>query len=185
MSIVFVEGSDPLITKMFKAQGWKITTEILLADLVCLEGGSDVSPEIYGENNYASHSKSSRDIATFGLISIADLMHIPVVGICRGSQALCVARGGKLCQHVSGHSRTHSMDFRGASYTVSSTHHQMCIPKDGTYTDVGYASDGVTEVVIYNKGGGISYQSHPEYLTKNDECWILFFDLIKEQFNLD
>ena len=179
--LVFVEGYDQSLYDMFKEEGYTIVDNILKADLLCLEGGYDVSPEIYGEENTDSQSSLSHDINTFGLMAIATLMDIPIVGICRGHQALCVHQGGKLKQHINGHCQWHNLVVDGELIPVSSSHHQEAIPYSGVPSeDVYYAEDGVCEVILYREDYNLGFQPHPEYHQKGHPCWELFFQLIDE-----
>lgn len=71
-----------------------------------LSGGADVTPGLYGaEVDTAAKVKTSpeRDEHEFPLIRAAFARDMPVLGICRGMQALNVALGGKLIQHVNNH----------------------------------------------------------------------------------
>lgn len=95
--------------------------------LVVFIGGADVDPSLYGEKahplTYASKDCDRRDLHAFKL---AQKNNIPCAGICRGGQFLTVMAGGKLIQHVSGHTMTHSMTTKyGSTMRVTSTHHQM------------------------------------------------------------
>ena len=71
---------------------------------VCLSGGPDIDPDGYGEpaRNPAARRRRSRDLDAYelALAQLADARGMPVLGICRGSQAINVARGGTLHQHL-------------------------------------------------------------------------------------
>ena len=91
MRKVFIEGSDHLLHKMFQDEGYQVVGSLIGADLLCVEGGADVTPELYGEANEGlSGNDENKDVVTFGLMSMAELLGVPIVGICRGSQALCM-----------------------------------------------------------------------------------------------
>lgn len=110
-------------------------------DLVLFTGGADVNPSLYGEmkgkNTYINEKRDEVDSNMF-----YNLAHVPKIGICRGAQLLTVLSGGKLIQHVEGHSTTHSIAFlkkyipyiySGSSSKfidrdITSTHHQMMYP---------------------------------------------------------
>ena len=71
-------------------------------DGLLLTGGGDVAPGAYGEG---PHPKSAghdpvRDAAEFAAVRFALERGIPILGICRGNQALNVALGGTLVQDV-------------------------------------------------------------------------------------
>ena len=74
-------------------------------DGICLSGGPDLDPDAYGASErHAELGPTEPNIDTFelALARAADARGLPVLGICRGAQALNVARGGTLHQHVPG-----------------------------------------------------------------------------------
>ena len=135
---VFIEGglgSGQYIT-MFLNNGWEETSELEEADLVQFVGGADVSPHYYGEDQHPSAYCSEQcDKYTLDLYERAAYLNIPMAGICRGSQFLCVMGGGKLWQDVDGHAigRNHSLIDKATGIVIddcSSTHHQQHRPSD-------------------------------------------------------
>ena len=75
-------------------------------DGLCLAGGPDVVPSRYGEadpDHLAEAQDPARDELEFAATADALRRDIPVLGICRGFQALNVAAGGTLTLHVTGH----------------------------------------------------------------------------------
>ena len=71
-------------------------------DGLVFSGGSDLDPELYGQE---AHEETSgivrrRDDAELALLAGALERDMPVLAICRGSQVLNVARGGDLVQHL-------------------------------------------------------------------------------------
>ena len=190
MRKVFIEGNDHLLISMFQTEGYEVVHSLLGADLLCVEGGADVTPELYGEANEGlSGNDENKDVVTFGLMAMAEIMGVPIVGICRGSQALCVHEGGKLNQHINGHGRSHNVVYGDRIIPVSSTHHQEAQPLS-TYMkadvlNVWYAEDGVVEVTEYGSNN-LGCQFHPEYFSKGHPCWDFFFELVdKVCFDLD
>lgn len=177
---VFIEGVDHSLTTMFEEEGFIVVDDLEDADLLCLEGGADVNPAMYGEENTASHFSNKKDIESFGLANMAQYVYnIPIVGICRGSQVLSVLNGGKLEQHIDGHAlyAGHQLEYNGRSYHVSSAHHQEAIPncEEG---QVLRAPDGTVEVHMYPDVRHLAFQPHPEYHAKGHECRELFFGLL-------
>jgi gamma-glutamyl-gamma-aminobutyrate hydrolase PuuD len=71
-------------------------------DGLILSGGSDLDPELYGQEAHAETSGvvRNRDTAELALLEAALERDMPVLAICRGSQVLNVARGGDLVQHL-------------------------------------------------------------------------------------
>lgn len=71
-------------------------------DLVVLTGGQDVQPFRYGEERHPRCGAGfrARDDFDFALMFAARAEGKPIVGICRGAQALAAFFGGKLCQDL-------------------------------------------------------------------------------------
>jgi putative glutamine amidotransferase len=71
-------------------------------DALIFSGGSDLGPELYGQEphpeTFGVHE--DRDRAELTLLEGALQRDMPVLAICRGSQVLNVARGGDLVQHL-------------------------------------------------------------------------------------
>jgi putative glutamine amidotransferase len=111
-------------------------------DGLCLTGGGDIEPSRYGElaAPETDDVDPARDELELRVLGTALSRDLPVLGICRGFQVINVAKGGKLVQHVEGHSRTlgalHSHEavptsgslLAGATsdraHVVNSSHHQ-------------------------------------------------------------
>lgn len=71
-------------------------------DGVVLSGGPDIDPAIYGQSRHPALGPTWRDldVTELGLARHAVDADLPLLAICRGAQALNVARGGTLFQHV-------------------------------------------------------------------------------------
>lgn len=71
-------------------------------DGVLLPGGSDVDPNLYGQDKkeYTGDSDNYRDIMESELIEKALAKKLPILAICRGLQILNVKLGGSLHQDV-------------------------------------------------------------------------------------
>jgi putative glutamine amidotransferase len=111
-------------------------------DGLCLTGGGDIEPSRYGEPAAAETDDVDpiRDELEFRVLRTALDRDLPVLGICRGLQLINVATGGKLVQHVAGHSRSFgALRSHGAvpgagsllaaatsdrAHVVNSSHHQ-------------------------------------------------------------
>jgi len=69
-----------------------------------LSGGADLDPERYGQPSRGSTTmEPDRDALEHEAWSIAQARGLPVLGICRGFQAINAFSGGTLLQHVDGH----------------------------------------------------------------------------------
>ena len=76
------------------------------ADGVLASGGEDVDPASYGREvdpNANVNSSPERDAMELPIIRTAIERDMPVLCLCRGMQALNVAMGGTLIQHLDGH----------------------------------------------------------------------------------
>jgi putative glutamine amidotransferase len=71
-------------------------------DGICLSGGPDLDPDTYGAEPHPELGPIEPDLDRFELAvaRCADKREIPILAICRGTQALNVARGGTLIQHL-------------------------------------------------------------------------------------
>jgi len=150
-------------------------------------GGEDVNPIYYdeqlGSNTYINAKRDTLEEEAFNSLA----PHVLKVGICRGSQFLTVMSGGKLIQHITGHSRSHNVvDIENNIFEVTSTHHQMMYPfnlnKDN-YDIIGISQDILSEkylngndqeilldknfkeceIVYYKNTNSLAIQGHPEF----------------------
>jgi putative glutamine amidotransferase len=71
-------------------------------DGVCLSGGPDLDPKTYGAEAHPKLGPVEPDLdrLELALARKADAREMPILAICRGTQALNVARGGTLHQHL-------------------------------------------------------------------------------------
>jgi putative glutamine amidotransferase len=71
-------------------------------DGLIFSGGSDLDPELYGEEPHLETSGivRERDDFELALMRSALALDLPLLAVCRGSQVLNVALGGDLEQHV-------------------------------------------------------------------------------------
>lgn len=194
---VYIVGDDRHITSMFFERGYMIERRLQEAQIICFIGGWDISPQLYGQKiNPEAHVNVDdrddiRDIEAWKKSTHDQLK----VGICRGGQFLNAMSGGKLYQHVSGHTNTHKVHdvIWGKEVSVSSSHHQMMIP--GSTGEVLAYAEGIgsnfmtdktkietpgvePEVVWYQNTKSLCYQGHPEW-TPPREGSDYFFDLLE------
>lgn len=190
---------------VFEEYGTVTTDERILikypekVSLVVFTGGHDVSPHLYGENvGRWTYSSNQRDIYEGKMFDQAQKYNIPCVGICRGSQFLCVKAGGKLVQDISGHAgATHRlMTNEGKTIMANSTHHQMQLPPKGAVPlawsaeklSVRYLNgddkeievDREYEVVYYPNINSVGIQFHPEYCSSSNECVLYSQEVVKK-----
>lgn len=106
--------------------------------LIVFTGGEDVDPRLYGHTEDSTvYCNPRRDFYEQAIFRSALSRGIPMAGICRGAQFLCVMAGGKLVQDATGHVSYHRLNVMrddGKVFTtetaVSSSHHQMQYPWD-------------------------------------------------------
>ena len=162
-------------------------SEILSCDLVVFTGGEDVSPELYGEEEHPlTQSNSYRDEQEISLFELAESYKIPMVGICRGAQFLCVMNGGKLEQHIEQHGYHHpiyDIDSELVVESATSSHHQEMIPDlaDSDVVAIG-DSNGVhtVEAVVWPLTTSLGVQFHPEW-TDEDSQEMKYFRILMDR----
>jgi gamma-glutamyl-gamma-aminobutyrate hydrolase PuuD len=71
-------------------------------DGMLFSGGSDLDPELYGQETHAETNGivPERDRAEVALLKAALERDMPILAVCRGSQVLNIALGGDLVQHL-------------------------------------------------------------------------------------
>lgn len=167
-------------------------------DGLLLTGGGDFDPSLFGQADRGTDWQGyspQRDRTELQLIARAGQLGMPMLGICRGTQALAVAFGGTLLQDIPrarpdsiirhGHNQPRRMSAHTVQVepqtrlgsivgrevlTVNSFHHQAVdrIPLD--WVVAARAPDGVIEAIERADGRfwQIGVQWHPEDLVAND-----------------
>lgn len=159
------------------------------ADIILFTGGEDVTPELYNEAAHPfTRSNLRRDMQEKELYTWAKALGKHMAGICRGSQFLNVMCGGKLHQHVARHGirGTHPITCYKTGNVlaeVTSTHHQIAIPPEGTEL-IAIGEEGLEELEVeawYNPDSkALGVQFHPEYMPRDSSGWNYYQHLIKE-----
>jgi putative glutamine amidotransferase len=168
-------------------------------DGICLSGGPDLDPDAYGAPERHAElgpTEPRLDAFELELARAADARGLPILGICRGAQALNVARGGTLHQHLPGHRQTepatattHTVhvepssrlaDVAGAGrLRVNSFHHQAVDVLGRGLRPVAHAADGIVEAI---EAAGprlvLGVQWHAEGLTGQARHRALFTELV-------
>ncbi len=73
-------------------------------DGLLISGGADLHPERYGQPSRGSTTmEPDRDALEWEAWEVAQARGLPVLGLCRGLQAINAFSGGTLLQHVDGH----------------------------------------------------------------------------------
>lgn len=187
----------------------QIVDNIEDADLVLLEGGADVKPELYGQKagsyTYCSPGADKRE--AYALEKALEL-GIPIWGTCKGLQHIAVAAGSTLVQDMD-HPGSHKMrTIDGEIFPINSLHHQCInpynLPKD-EYEILGISdiksehhldendkdiSNQIAEDIeaaYFPKVKGLAVQFHPEMMWNNNPespMYQWLYKLIKEKLGL-
>ena len=169
MRAIELAGGVPVVLPPLEAGA--MSTLLTRLDGVCLSGGPDLDPAAYGAAAHEALGPTEPALDRFELelARAADQRGIPLLGVCRGAQALNVARGGTLHQHIDGHRQTelatcptHSVRIAASSRAaqllggrreVNSFHHQAVDVLGAACVATAWAPDGTIE--------GIEDPSHP------------------------
>jgi gamma-glutamyl-gamma-aminobutyrate hydrolase PuuD len=188
---IYVVGNSTYYASFL--QNFKLVFNIEEANVVLFTGGEDVDPVLYGKKkHYTTHCNIQRDKYEQQIFSRIKPEQV-ALGICRGSQFLCVMNGGLLVQNCNHHAMygTHEIfnEQTGESYEITSTHHQMQYPYNLDNSDYTvlfkskenrsdyHEGDGIEEsilekrgepeIVLYHKQGlpkCLAVQGHPEMI---------------------
>jgi putative glutamine amidotransferase len=169
-------------------------------DGLLFSGGSDLGPELYGQEAHPETNDivPERDRAELALLRTALERDLPVLAVCRGSQVLNVALGGDLVQHLpevvgdEKHKHTpgsfadHDVDvvagsriqrILGDRAPVKSHHHQGYGRLGEGLHEAARAEDGTVEAVEDpSRRFTVGVLWHPEA----GEDFALFEDLVQE-----
>jgi putative glutamine amidotransferase len=197
MRAVDAAGGLPVVLPPVALEG--VPTLIERLDGICLSGGPDLDPDAYGaETRHPDLRPTEPTLDAFELAvaRAADAAGLPLLGICRGAQALNVARGGTLHQHVAGHRqaamgtvRTHSVAIApdsllasiagGVELEVNSFHHQAVDLPGAGLRVVAHAVDGTAEAIEdRSRELFLGVQWHAESLADRPEHGALFGALV-------
>lgn len=203
-------GGVPLVFPLTDCEEL-LSTMLERVDGVILTGGEDLDPlEWYGEEPLPQMGAvvPERDRFDITLIRLAVDKGVPLLGICRGAQALNVAFGGSLYQDIPsqvkgskvkhgqrapGYWGTHSITIKEGSLlhkqigkkrvAINSFHHQAVKELAPGFEATAFAPDGVIEAIEKTGSSKVfGVQFHPEMFTANgiDTFLGIFQHLVKE-----
>jgi putative glutamine amidotransferase len=150
-----------------------------------VSGGADVNPSRYSaEPQPATTSwRDDRDVSEMALLTAADDIGQPVLGVCRGMQVMAVTAGGTLDQHVPdtiGNDRHSPGPDLYGDITVSTIdgsrlariiglqvqvacHHHQAVLEHPEFVPSAHSSDGVLEAMESpGERFRVAVQWHPE-----------------------
>ena len=180
------------IAVVLPAHGYVDDTAALLdrVDGLLVSGGPDLDPALYGQERDPRLGPDVDLVADEyeqALLRGAAERDLPLLGICRGLQALNVSRGGTLHQHIDDHLQTHEMFSpahdvevaRGSllhwlsdrdGLAVNSFHHQAADRIGAGLEVAARAPDGTVEA-LWDPSARfcLGVQWHAEFLTHRAE----------------
>lgn len=144
-------------------------------DGLLLAGGGDLHPARYGQlpcTNVILSIDEVRDAEEQALFNAFFTRRKPILGVCRGMQAINVFLGGTLHQHTEGHMDCcHSVRCFGlleamldTSQTVNSFHHQTVDRISNRLSVAACTPDGTIEALVHPAAPVLGVQWHPERL---------------------
>ena len=163
---------------------------------LCLSGGPDMHPSIYGAEPHPELGPTEPHLDSFeiALLRAAEAREMPVLAICRGLQVLNVARGGTLLQDLpserpsyvehrqqkAGAIATHDVSLQERSLLatclgahelrVNSFHHQAVKRLGDGLRVVGWANDGTIEAIeATDRQFTVAVQWHAESMVRSPE----------------
>ena len=173
-----------------KASHDELVSLLELLDGLVLSGGYDIAPDLYGEEPLPQQDFNYKEVDLFyiDLLKIARDLKKPVLGICKGMQAINVAFGGSLFQDLKvqkegafKHSQdalryqaSHKVDIIPETFLakcfpseirVNSFHHQAVKEVAPDFQVAAVALDGVVEAIEYTGDHlMVGVQWHPEMM---------------------
>lgn len=168
---------------------------VKLCDGFLLTGGTDIDPVHFGEEN-TGESKNvlpQLDILDKLIIEHAVETKKPILGICRGHQAINIFLGGTLHQHIGTDHESVKIDhivetvpnkhlnFK-KQINVNSWHHQAVKDLAPGLELIASHPDGTVEAFAHKTLPIVGVQWHPEILSDSEETKLIF-DLFLKQLN--
>ncbi len=201
---IYAGGAIPIMLPLIPTRDYLEAVFAKLDGIIMSGCYSDVDPKLYGEEPHPKLGPISevRDQFDWLLLEYAHERKVPLMGICRGFQALNVFRGGKLIQDLPSQkpeSMQHdqwnpeyplvhevrlspqsvlNLTSQEHSRPVTSLHHQAVKEIGKGLVPIAWAPDGVVEAV-QNENLDAHYvfgvQWHPERTWEVDEFSLAIF----------
>ncbi len=190
---VLQQSEDPEVLRQYIDQ----------CDGFLMPGGEDIDPSYYGREKEPACGEinQARDSFELALLNALLPTQKPILGICRGCQAMAVVSGGTLMQDITKKQRInhrapkkhlrqgmHAITLKGESILreilpahidtmqVNTFHHQV-VEDAGSARVVAYSPDGFVEAIQRDdRPFCLGVQWHPEQLILKDENQRHLFD---------
>ncbi len=174
---------------------------LLMCDAFLVIGGDDIDPTRYGQSNELGLSKGINklcDDIDYAIIMHAKKHHKPVLGICRGMQAMAAFLGCELSQDIETDHLSHPLVEEHSHYVtksdasnfglnqylpehflINSYHHQAVIKVSNDWEALLYNGD-IIEAIEHKSLPLLGVQWHPERFNSEESKIIFdyFFNMI-------
>jgi putative glutamine amidotransferase len=165
---------------------------LALCDGFVITGGHDIDPHYFGEDNHGESKECDPHLDELDkVVVLYALKHkLPLLGICRGHQAINIFLGGSLYQDI-GNSHTSTkhlvtstknrmFDFP-VEFETNSYHHQALKKTANDLEIIAVSKDNIIEAVIHKTLPIMAFQWHPEMVqdtTISQQIFDKFRDLV-------
>lgn len=163
-----------------------------LCDAFVVTGGSDIDPAFFDEENTGESKNCDMHLDQLDkdVVEYAAKHQKPLLGICRGHQAINVFLGGSLVQDIGNHhqnTRHKVQSFQNRyfqfpeTFETNSYHHQSIKKTANDLEIIAVSSDQVIEAVIHKTLPILGFQWHPEMIQDeaiSQEIFSVFANLI-------
>jgi putative glutamine amidotransferase len=194
---VYAAGGEPVVVHPHAPGGQvsdqEVADRLWFADAVLLPGGGDLASHWYGAPSHASayDVDEEQDAFDLAVARVALARCMPLLAICRGTQAVNLALGGNLVQDmaVAGGNHRHVVHpvqvapdavlagIVGTAPLISCFHHQSIARLGDGLRAVAHSADGVVEAVELagHDGWYVGVQWHPEDTAAEDRTQASLF----------
>lgn len=152
-----------------------------------LPGGVDIDPAYFNEENTGLSKNIEPEIDEMDrrIVEYAKANQIPLLGICRGMQAINIFLGGTIYQDIGCEHKHIISDHKVETYpnrllnfkrciAVNSYHHQALKDLAPGLAVIARHNDGTVEGIIHRELPIFGVQWHPEMLPDSPETDIIF-----------
>jgi putative glutamine amidotransferase len=191
---------NPLVDRGFQVLMITLDNEdvedlLKLCDAFLITGGSDINPEYFGEENNgkSKNVNSSLDLLDKQIVEHAFENKKPLLGICRGHQAINVFLGGSLIQDIGDSHKSIAKNHEVVTVKnrllkfekvieTNSYHHQAVKQIAPGFIEIAKHLDGTNEAIIHESLPIIGIQWHPE-IHIDDKVSKIIFDAFQKLIN--